>query len=939
MGPFSLALPQPLPPRPQRKSLGDSQVSNLNSSSLMRSSLDVSRGSMLDKSSNSLASFMLASTTAASSGTFAASGITDLRASITAQQKQIDGLVDRVAALLSAMHAEVLQDVRVAFGDPSGEARLKEMKQVGEVLDVRLAQIRSEAEEMKSGGGLREWVEGNLGKLHHALSQDLQESHGQIQRYLHEALSAHQDRHAAELQDVGRQLKTLDERLGSTETDVALISDDDADPMWRQAIEQSEASVRRELQDFAMVQLQSVTKRVDSLEERLLQEHAELLTALQQAAAASGAQGEQRERQKEFFERVHENARHQDAELGRLTGDLSKLASWASSVQENEAHNKNWRLLVDGQMKQLNAAAQQTLRLEQRLNSMAPTSAWEERLELVQAKMEAVLATVDKPQAAPTPPSVVVPQWLEQKIDAIGERLDAMGRSVSQESRTLGQQLVNLDGDLSSRADAMEKSIESLQKQVVALKDQSKSQIHSTAVASMVPPRPKNDSEHLLKMLERNVEAVAEELRQQLESQLNDAMRRTAQQVNDDLDAKIHRYEPPRPQMNPDTFRRELEERLLQTSNSSQRSVQELRQEVEVRSSKAERLGEELRKDFEVKFGQGQSTAQRLVDDLRHDVERGVSQTKESTQRLTEDVRRLGADLEVRLAQTQGSTQRLVAELRKDLESRMAETLAVSSTYWHEERLQVTTELRQELDRSVLQPGSTVQRLAEELKDVRACVEGAKGLAEETRREVSKLANTNRQETADGTTNALLELWESKLNERLDRCDAAAASCEQCADSVEKRLRDISNELRTQLATEGSKLVDILAPSLQSQDGAPMAAATAAAAAAAAEVFSAAEAGGSPLAAKAGFSLRGSPKAVSSIRPMELFRSSRTDLTFQDDHEDSDTQDLLKVLLNRVSQQETTLQELRNKNDELRSAMDGYNLEKKVHRSLAGLES
>ena len=40
------------------------------------------------------------------SGTWAGTGICDLRASVAAQQKQIDSLVDRVAMLLSSMHSE-----------------------------------------------------------------------------------------------------------------------------------------------------------------------------------------------------------------------------------------------------------------------------------------------------------------------------------------------------------------------------------------------------------------------------------------------------------------------------------------------------------------------------------------------------------------------------------------------------------------------------------------------------------------------------------------------------------------------------------------------------------------------------------------------------------------------------------------------------------------
>lgn len=47
-----------------------------------------------------------------SNASFMGSGISDLRATVCVQQKLLDGMVDKVAALLSAMHAEVQSEVR-----------------------------------------------------------------------------------------------------------------------------------------------------------------------------------------------------------------------------------------------------------------------------------------------------------------------------------------------------------------------------------------------------------------------------------------------------------------------------------------------------------------------------------------------------------------------------------------------------------------------------------------------------------------------------------------------------------------------------------------------------------------------------------------------------------------------------------------------------------
>eukprot|EP00931_Biecheleriopsis_adriatica_P086278 TRINITY_DN60988_c0_g1_i1.p1 TRINITY_DN60988_c0_g1~~TRINITY_DN60988_c0_g1_i1.p1 ORF type:complete len:1011 (-),score=287.85 TRINITY_DN60988_c0_g1_i1:42-2726(-) len=893
------------------------------------------------------------------------------------------------------MHAEVLQDVREAFGAAGAEARLEEMRDVGKILDSRLKELRAEAADSGSGS-LKDWVEAELRKLQESLSCDLQESHStlseelsglreQMHEQLHESLMTVHDRMTKELEGVAGQLHAFDERLGSAETDLALMEEADHETGWRQAIEQTSHALREEFYRHTREQLDRLT----ALEQRLHHEQGELLSAVRSAAAAHSNEEGERTHQREWLQRAFEDAREHDEELAKLTEEMTGLKSWAASVQEREAHTQSFQQHVEQEVRPLAQQVKQLERqLEQRIAQGAAAAGLEDRFDLLQAKVEALAATSEAAHSVPQA-SLMVTRSLEQRMDEVGERLDYFNRC-TQETRRIGQHLRDVEGtaaDAAGKADAAEKALESLQKQLHELKAAVKETASVAATPPLLPGTGARENQ-MLQQLERKVEFVADDIRQQLESQLVDAQRKSQQRITEDVDARLAQLDQSRGQRFPAELRKELEERLMQSSTASQNLARELRQELEVRSSQTQRLGEDLRKEIDMKVERSNANAGRLLEELRHDVDARTSQAQAASQRLAEDMRRLGADLEVRLVQAQGSSQRIACELRKDLEISAAKSQSLSSSDLRhqifgefrqeierrsrEEKQQLVADLRQELGREISQSTCTSQRLSEELQQVRVslqadferrisqeldrhsnihaksvqtmtqeldrqasqltknvqnisdellqvrtALEGTKGMAEETQRKVRELntgGETSTLELAEDVAAKAAEkaaiALEDTVSDSLARCNVAVRSCEKFAQQLEAGLRDVSSELRVQ-----SQVNTVAAEALSAR--------------------------GSPLAQ----SMRGSPLATGAVsvtslggQPRRLFGRQEEPETQEVMEEESEANSLLTALMKRVNQQSEAIDVLRQKNSELSSAMDSYNLEQKVSRSLAGLE-
>ena len=92
-----------------RRELASSSLLDPAKSSMLGPAVPGHKAAAENRSLNMSASLgTMASTTAS----FIGSGISDLRATVMAQQRQLDGLTDKTAGVLSAMHAELRQETQ-----------------------------------------------------------------------------------------------------------------------------------------------------------------------------------------------------------------------------------------------------------------------------------------------------------------------------------------------------------------------------------------------------------------------------------------------------------------------------------------------------------------------------------------------------------------------------------------------------------------------------------------------------------------------------------------------------------------------------------------------------------------------------------------------------------------------------------------------------------
>ena len=293
---------------------------------------------------------------------------------MAAQQKQIDSLVDRVAVLLSSMHSEacsamrcdslcslthysrdhanrplvrlfdcnlsdslpvplvpqaalhalvwtfrcqVLQDVQASFSAFNFDARLMEMRRVGEELDARLNEFRVQVRRFgisdaasvqdqlvrlgESMSGLDVRFSGHEQKVH-----ELEDQVGESMIAVHDRLTSQWDGASAEF-------KKLSDRLESAESDIALLSDEDPAHSFTDTIRKASDSLRAECQDFVLQQLEPATARLtaleDVLQEHFSQQHQDLLQALRSASEVAEEQERERAKQKDWLRQTRDDMR------------------------------------------------------------------------------------------------------------------------------------------------------------------------------------------------------------------------------------------------------------------------------------------------------------------------------------------------------------------------------------------------------------------------------------------------------------------------------------------------------------------------------------------------------------------------------------------------------------------------------------------------------
>ncbi|CAK9064692.1 unnamed protein product [Durusdinium trenchii] len=351
----------------------------------------------------------------AGAGTWVGTGICDLRASLVAQQKQLDTLVDRVAVLLSSMHAEVLQDVRAACDSKDFELRLAEMRKVGEVLDQRLAEMRAEAANVPDGLRLMQSelrrVEEKMEIFDGRMTQDFEKLQGVVTESL---MSVH-DRFTSEMEGVVAELKKLEGRLGSAETDLGLLGDDDLEATCRETIQQTASSLRSEFQTYVVPYFDQNAARITALEDRLQREHTEMLAALHQTVAASGVQEGDRALQRDWAKRTKEDLRQQTEEITALRRELSAMKSWQAEMNETTRQMKLEQeecMRLKSLEERVASTSTQLNQLEERLSEQSET---EKRLH----ELEEILRSLEPSEVQPELGHVV-----ERCVSTLEEKLD-----------------------------------------------------------------------------------------------------------------------------------------------------------------------------------------------------------------------------------------------------------------------------------------------------------------------------------------------------------------------------------------------------------------------------------------------------------------------------------------------------------------------------------
>lgn len=617
--------------------------------------------------------------------------VTELRQELDCLASQPSSAVQRLADELGDVKAsvEAAKALAVSFSE-------------GEMIDSCLTELRRQIEEMRSGSDLREWVEEELGKLHGAFSADLK---GQLV----EVLAASQDRFASHFKGLESQLRLLDKRLSCAETNVVLKSelrsDQEVDLAWRQAITQSEACLREEFRGLVTTLLQPTVHRLDKVEGCLLQEHGDLLRALQKTATESGAQAERKQQEKQL-ERILDDVRHQGVELAKLSSELAQSTSSMLAIQNKVSETQGWRRSMDEQLTTLTRAAEQLPSLEERINQRPLLGTLQTQLELLQAKVEAIAAITEKPPAlAPTS------DWLratEHKIDELESKLSGERRCADQCLQKQAEHISAVDTKLSNKITTLESNFDTWQQRLAEERDRTRQTIAA-------------DSDRVFNMVEQRMEPVADKLRQQLESQLEDAFCKTSQQIHEDVEKQMLQIEASRPLQFSDNVRKEVEGLLIPSNTIYQCLTQELRQELDVRCSRTQALGDELRNEL-----------QQLIVEVRRDIESNTSQICTATHHSEKHIQQFSADFEARLTQLQSSASNSVRDLRNDLETRMTENLVLSNGYWRDERSQVINELRQHIDRLLTDPSGAVQQLAEKVEGIGVSAEVAKQIADST---------------------------------------------------------------------------------------------------------------------------------------------------------------------------------------------------------------
>ncbi|CAJ1396061.1 unnamed protein product [Effrenium voratum] len=650
-------------------------------------------------------------------GTWLGTGICDLRATVQAQQQQMDSLVDKVAVLLSSMHSEVLQDLRSFAQSPGFEAQVQEMRRLGEALDSRLAELRqAEKQELQGSAELRR-LEERVAGLDLRLSRDVEK----LQEMVSESMMSVHDRFTSELEAVVSELKKLDARLGSAESEVGLaLTEEDVDAACRQAVQQMADALRMEFQQYVAPLAEQSSKRVGQLEDHLQREHGDLLLALQQAAGANAASAGEAER---AARRGREELRQQGEELTALARQISELRMQQARLEESKAEKAS-----------VAASREEDATLARNLEGLRSLEA------TVRGLQASVRSLEERP--LPSPPPALPPALPPPKAENFEQRLANALAPVWERLEGWEQRLQDLEAARpGASAAAVSRSNEEVLQALELKLERATGDLQRQLEAQIARLEPREVASAVQgPHLERQVEVRLQESAQ--------SAQRLANELRQEWDAKASSF-----QRTGEDLRRELELKIEKKHSMGELAMEEMKHKVDNLSlqqqSATQRLGEELRQlkaEVEIRMVKGQGATQRMMSEMRKDVEVAVAENYGASSELLQQERL-----------------QLIHDFREELERRLQKSAAAVPPPPPPKEASEIREVQQQLE--------SVRLLAEGARSAAAKVPDVKQVAQEVARHAAAALEEDfserlgRCENAAASCEQLTQELEKRLRE------------------------------------------------------------------------------------------------------------------------------------------------------------------------------
>lgn len=343
-------------------------------------------------------------------------GVSELHRIVTGHQTQLDTLVDRIANVLSSMHAELQQDVRSSCRDALSESGMG-------ALDFKLKKLESEMktglDDCRDARELRSWLEGRVDTLSGQIATDL------------EGMQLHLSQDAC----------GLHERLAAVEAE--LQGADEAMPTkWRLGLDRACAELRQELrQEMRLSVLDNhFEARILALEQQ----------QRQGSPLVSEIQGK--------LQGLEISMQRQGIAVENIVGDMhhlrqTSLAHEEFRIRQSEAReSSNDEFLRRAALSGFDQSAIASMR--SRIETI------EQRCDTTQEKLESTSTAFQQLRCSVANSS----EKGDQGVKAIQERLDALASSSSQLQHHIPVHVQRVLSDLliTQRIDEMSEQVDSL---------------------------------------------------------------------------------------------------------------------------------------------------------------------------------------------------------------------------------------------------------------------------------------------------------------------------------------------------------------------------------------------------------------------------------------------------------------------------------------------